>query len=147
MKQRKDVRENNPSYHEKYLKPFLILYMVMTLWNYICSVSVMLVYHHDCLSDKESPSLTSFQIKKAVIIRYSSLIPFIQPNTQKPCSSFSIKMVAQTIIMFLNRHFLYRLMYRIKVYTIVYFRLSKEPISLLQDSEREETLHSSQSYF
>lgn len=28
MNQRKDVRENNPSFHEKYLKPFLILYMV-----------------------------------------------------------------------------------------------------------------------
>ncbi|WP_289074849.1 hypothetical protein [uncultured Bacteroides sp.] len=50
---------------------------------------------------------------------------------------------SRAIIMFINHHFLYRLKYRIKVYTIVYFRLSKEPIDILQDSEREETLHSS----
>lgn len=56
----------------KSTKAILILYMVVKLYNYICSVAVMLVYHHDCLSDKESPSLTSFQTKKTIIIRYFS---------------------------------------------------------------------------
>lgn len=40
MNQRKDVRENNPSFHEKYLKPFLILYMVAdTLELHLPSIS------------------------------------------------------------------------------------------------------------
>lgn len=129
--------------HEKYFKPFLILYMVVTFWNCICLTLVMLINHHGCLSDKEIP-LSDF-ITNQKGCHYQVFISYAFHTTRCAKAKVTLFILKENsnrvIIMFFIRHFLYRLMSRIKVYIIVYFRLSKEPTGILQDSKREETLH------
>lgn len=85
----------------------------------------MLVYNHNhgCLSNKEIPSLTLFKVQKAVTIGYSSLTPFIQPDTAKAASTLFIfsENGNRIVSMFIISHSLYRLKHRIKIYILIEF--------------------------